>query len=174
MFFALLPSPSFVETAIITGALFLNVAFVAIASFTQQNHELGYAFKFLRIIILLLTAWLGIWGFIAGLLLLPVLLLTNQTLDGRYGYLYPLLPWNGKAFARLMEHEFVEQTNDTIVLELKSVSQLEKVHFKQLQTYLRLANKPFGYLINFNTDKFTIGNSIHRVTNHDYSSSSEE
>ncbi|MCR5588635.1 MAG: GxxExxY protein [Bacteroidales bacterium] len=54
---------------------------------------------------------------------------------------------------------------DTIILELKSVSQLEKVHFKQLQTYLRLANKPFGYLINFNTDKFTIGNSIHRIKN---------
>lgn len=50
---------------------------------------------------------------------------------------------------------------DTIILELKSV----KVHFKQLQTYLRLANKPFGYLINFNTDKFTIGNSIHRIKN---------
>ena len=58
---------------------------------------------------------------------------------------------------------------NTIILELKSVSQLEKVHFKQLQTYLKLANKPLGYLINFNTDKFTIGNSIHRVTNPYYS-----
>lgn len=58
---------------------------------------------------------------------------------------------------------------DSIVLELKSVTQLEKVHFKQLQTYLKLANKPFGYLINFNTDKFTIGNSIHRITNQYYS-----
>ena len=57
---------------------------------------------------------------------------------------------------------------DTIILELKSVAQIEKVHFKQLQTYLRLANKPFGYLINFNTDKFTIGNSIHRVNNPEY------
>lgn len=54
---------------------------------------------------------------------------------------------------------------DHIVLELKSVTQLEKVHFKQLQTYLKLANKPYGYLINFNTDKFTIGNSIHRIAN---------
>lgn len=60
---------------------------------------------------------------------------------------------------------------DSIVLELKSVSQLEKVHFKQLQTYLRLANKPLGYLINFNTDKFTIGNSIHRIINSEYSES---
>lgn len=60
---------------------------------------------------------------------------------------------------------------DSIVLELKSVSQLEKVHFKQLQTYLRLANKPFGYLINFNTDKFAIGNSIHRIINTEFTES---
>ena len=32
-----------------------------------------------------------------------------------------------------------------IVLELKSVSGLEKVHFKQLRTYLKLADKPLGY-----------------------------
>lgn len=54
---------------------------------------------------------------------------------------------------------------DAIILELKSVAQLEKVHYKQLQTYLKLANKPYGYLINFNTDKFIIGNSIHRINN---------
>ncbi|MBR4506519.1 MAG: GxxExxY protein [Bacteroidales bacterium] len=58
---------------------------------------------------------------------------------------------------------------NTIVVELKSVSQLEKIHFKQLQTYLKLANKRIGYLINFNTDKFTIGNSIHKIINRDYS-----
>ena len=57
---------------------------------------------------------------------------------------------------------------DQIVLELKSVSSLEKVHFKQLQTYLKLANKPIGYLINFNTDKLQIGTSIHRITNSNY------
>lgn len=55
-----------------------------------------------------------------------------------------------------------------IILELKSVSSLEKVHFKQLQTYLKLSNKPLGYLINFNTDKMAIGTSIHRITNIHY------
>ena len=90
-----------VEVGWLSPEAILYMAFVAIASFTQQNHELGYAFKFLRIVILLLTALLGVWGFIAGLLLLPILLLTNKTLDGRYGYLYPLIPWNGKALARL-------------------------------------------------------------------------
>ena len=55
-----------------------------------------------------------------------------------------------------------------IFLELKSVSSLEKVHFKQLQTYLKLSNKPLGYLINFNVDKMSIGTSIHRITNINY------
>ena len=61
---------------------------------------------------------------------------------------------------------------NTVILELKSVSQLEKVHFKQLQTYLTLANKPFGYLINFNSDDFSIGKGIHKITNLKYRSDS--
>ncbi|MCR5444436.1 MAG: GxxExxY protein [Bacteroidales bacterium] len=61
---------------------------------------------------------------------------------------------------------------NNIILELKSVSQLEKIHYKQLQTYLTLANKPFGYLINFNSDDFSIGKGIHKITNLNYHSDS--
>ncbi len=39
---------------------------------------------------------------------------------------------------------------DTIIVELKSVEKVQAVHKKQLLTYLRLANKPLGLLINFN------------------------
>ena len=39
---------------------------------------------------------------------------------------------------------------NTIILELKSVSQLSELHSKQLGTYLKLLNKPLGLLINFN------------------------
>ncbi len=62
---------------------------------------------------------------------------------------------------------------DKVVLELKSVSQLEKVHFKQLRTYLKLADKPIGYLINFNAESLRIGHEIHRIINSDYSVSSK-
>ena len=51
-----------------------------------------------------------------------------------------------------------------LVLELKSVSDLEDVHFKQTLTYLRLANKRLGLLINFNVPLFKQG--IKRVVNH--------
>lgn len=80
----------------------LYMSFVAIANFTQSNYELGYAFKYLRIILLILTALFGVWGFVAGIVLAIFLAATNRTIDGRHRYLYPLIPWNGKALARLV------------------------------------------------------------------------
>ena len=90
-----------VEAGWLSNEVILYMAFVAIAGFTQQNHELGYAFKFLRVIMLILTAIFGLYGFGAGLVLLFVLLISNETLDGTHGYLYPLFPFNGRAFLRL-------------------------------------------------------------------------
>ena len=40
---------------------------------------------------------------------------------------------------------------DCVIVELKSVERLQEVHKKQLQTYLKLAHKRLGLLINFNT-----------------------
>jgi len=39
---------------------------------------------------------------------------------------------------------------DTVVLELKSVEHILPIHEAQLLTYLKLANKKLGLLINFN------------------------
>jgi GxxExxY protein len=52
---------------------------------------------------------------------------------------------------------------DTIVIELKSVETVQDVHKKQLLTYLRLANKPLGLLINFN--KAMLKEGIVRIIN---------
>ena len=53
--------------------------------------------------------------------------------------------------------------NDQIILELKSVDTLLPVHYKQLITYLKIAQKPLGFLINFNTD--SIKDNIIRFAN---------
>ena len=39
---------------------------------------------------------------------------------------------------------------DRVIVELKSVDKVQDIHKKQLLTYLRLAKKPFGLLVNFN------------------------
>ena len=79
----------------------LYMAFVAIANFTQRSYELGYAFKFMRMGLLILTALLNVWGFVVGLCLIALLLLTNVTVTGKRHYLYPLIPFDGRALRSL-------------------------------------------------------------------------
>ena len=57
---------------------------------------------------------------------------------------------------------------DMLVLELKSIDLLTDIHKKQLNTYLKLANKPLGLLINFNTTN--LDKNIIRIINGDISS----
>ena len=79
----------------------LYMAYVSIATFTQTSYELGYAFKFLRVIILILTALFNYFGYGAGILLTVILICTNKTVNHRRSYLYPLIPFNGKALLSL-------------------------------------------------------------------------
>jgi len=53
--------------------------------------------------------------------------------------------------------------NDLVIVEIKSVETLMDIHHKQLLTYLRLANKRLGLLINFNSP--TLNKSIIRIIN---------
>lgn len=78
----------------------LYMAFVALANYTQPSYELGYALKFFRIITVILTGFFGLFGLIAGTIILIVALLSNHTLDGRRRYLYPLIPFNWKVLKR--------------------------------------------------------------------------
>ena len=80
----------------------LYMAVVAIASFTQQSYELGYAFKFLRILLLIAVEFFGIWGLLGGFVLAAVAIASNKTVSGSRSYLYPLIPFNGKALWRLL------------------------------------------------------------------------
>jgi GxxExxY protein len=52
---------------------------------------------------------------------------------------------------------------DKVIVEIKSVEQITAVHKKQLLTYLRLANKRLGLLVNFG--EALIKDGISRVVN---------
>lgn len=52
---------------------------------------------------------------------------------------------------------------DKIIVELKAVESLSKLHQKQLLTYLRVSDKRLGLLINFN--EAILCNGIQRVVN---------
>ncbi|MCQ2199401.1 MAG: GxxExxY protein [Paludibacteraceae bacterium] len=54
--------------------------------------------------------------------------------------------------------------NEQIIVELKSVVELNKIHYKQLLSYLRLANLRVGLLVNFNCETID-RNNFERVYN---------
>lgn len=52
---------------------------------------------------------------------------------------------------------------DKVIVELKSVETLSKVHSKQILTYLKITNMKLGLLINFN--EALIRDGIYRIIN---------
>ena len=90
-----------VEIGWLCPDVILYMAFVAIANFAQQNHELGYAFKFMRMLILLLTWIFGVWGFGLGVAVFIIAVVKNRTVT-KGGYLKPFCPWNGTAMKKLL------------------------------------------------------------------------
>ena len=91
-----------VKSGWFNSEIMLYMAFVAIANYSQSNMELGYAIKFMRIQLLILTGIFGGWGFLAGTVILIVTPLCTRTINGR-NYLYPLIPFDG---AQLMKRFF--------------------------------------------------------------------
>jgi len=53
--------------------------------------------------------------------------------------------------------------DNSVIIEVKSIEEIAPVHYKQVLTYLRLANLKLGLLINFNEE--LIKNGIRRVVN---------
>ena len=69
------------------------MAFVVLATYTQSSMELGYALKFMRLIVLILTGIFNIWGFFFGVAFVLVSLIFNKTIAEK-SYLYPLFPFS--------------------------------------------------------------------------------
>ena len=89
-----------VDSGWFNAEIMMYMAFVAIANYTQSSYELSYALKFMRLILLVLTAMFNLWGF----LITVVAIVGNKTIAGK-SYIYPLLPLNltqlKKRFLRL-------------------------------------------------------------------------
>ena len=71
----------------------LYMAFVTIANYSQASFEMGYALKFMRVILLVLTSLFNLWGFIAGTVLCVCAVAFNKTIAGK-SYIYPLIPFS--------------------------------------------------------------------------------
>ena len=72
-----------VKSGWFNSEVMLYMSFVAVANYTQPNFELGYALKFMRLLLLVLTACFNWMGFLAGTLIVVGSIVFNKTLSGR-------------------------------------------------------------------------------------------
>ncbi len=72
-----------VKSGWFNSEIMLAMAFVAVANYTQPNFELGYALKFMRLMLLILTAVLNGPGFLAGTVITFCAIAFNETLSGK-------------------------------------------------------------------------------------------
>ena len=72
-----------VQSGWFNAEVMLYMSFVAVANYTQPNFELGYALKFMRLLLLILTAIFNWVGFFAGTAIIILSVVFNKTVSGR-------------------------------------------------------------------------------------------
>ena len=86
------------------------MAFVAVAGYAQHSYEMGYACKMMRMALLLLIWLWDSWGFAIGVVGVVALIASTKTVVGK-GYLYPLIPFNGKKLMRMLRRRPINKDN---------------------------------------------------------------
>ena len=86
------------------------MAFVAISNFAQPSYELGYAFKLLRLMLLLFVGALDWVGLALGCIVIAAILASTKPIVGK-GYLYPLCPFDKKALRALLIRKPISREN---------------------------------------------------------------
>lgn len=71
----------------------LYMSFVTVANYSQASFEMGYALKFMRVILLVLTSLFNGWGFLLGTVIVICAIVFNRTIAGK-SYIYPLIPFS--------------------------------------------------------------------------------
>lgn len=74
-----------------------------------------------------------------------------------------MLPIMYKGLKLEYEYRVDLVVDDSVIVELKAVENIDKVHEAQLLTYLRLRNSWLGLIINFNT--VLLKDGIRRMVN---------
>lgn len=100
-----------VSTGWFTHESILYMSIVALAGFSQPSIEMNYAFKFLRVLLLILSGIFGFWGFIVGIVLGIIIMASTKTLTGR-PYFYPLIPFNPKKLIKLIFRTRIKAKNE--------------------------------------------------------------
>ena len=78
----------------------MYAAFAAVGSFATPSYELGAANRLVRLFLIICVQLFRIWGFVGGLAVILLVLLRTKSFE--VPYLWPLIPWNWKAFKTIL------------------------------------------------------------------------
>lgn len=95
----------------LTPEVVLYMSIVAISNFTQPSFELGYAFKFCRVLTIVCIEILNTPGFILGIAASLFLIIKNHTVTKKTSYLYPMKPFSWRALKRQIVREKLNPEN---------------------------------------------------------------
>ncbi|WP_374709358.1 spore germination protein [Desmospora profundinema] len=84
-----------VNVGLFTPEVILYLAAAVIGTYATPSYEMGLANNLVRVALLLLTAWLKVWGLVIGVVVWFVILAMTRSLQTPY--LWPLIPLNPKA-----------------------------------------------------------------------------
>ena len=79
----------------------LYSAFTGIANFIPTSIELAYSFKFMRITLILLVEFFGLWGLVSGILFWILILSFTKGNLGK-SYLYPFIPFDRRGIQKIL------------------------------------------------------------------------
>jgi len=84
-----------IDVGLFTKEVILYLSLAAIGTFATPSYELSMANRIVRIVWMIFIYFFGLYGFIGGAVALFLLLVTSRSLDTPY--LWPLIPFNGRA-----------------------------------------------------------------------------
>lgn len=84
-----------VNVGLFNAEVILYLAAAVVGTYATPSYELGLANRIFRIIFLTLTALFKVWGLLIGVLVWFIMLANTRPL--KMPYLWPLIPFNGKA-----------------------------------------------------------------------------
>ena len=90
----------------------LYMALAGIGTFSIPSAEFSMAIRIFRLLLLILTGLFKIYGFVIGILITSIIILTTKSFDSGKGYTWPLIPFDKKALLNILFRNPIQQVTD--------------------------------------------------------------
>ena len=91
-----------VKVGIFVPETVLYIALAAVGTFATPSLEFALAIRIFRLLLLITTGVLGIWGFVGSLLIIFIITFTSRSFKYGKRYTWPLFPFKWKPLAHIL------------------------------------------------------------------------